>query len=173
MSNLMEHTHHQHKHSEHCHHTGHQTQSSLHSHHGQSLSTAHHATVHCLTGCVIGEVAGLLTGVHFGMPVWATMALAVVLAYISGFSLSIFPLIRRTGLSFSAAFKAIWIGEAISIAVMELVMNAVDYHMGGMQAASVTSWQFWQALLFAIPAGYVAAFPVNAWLIGRQLKKCH
>lgn len=138
-----------------------------------SLGAAHHATVHCLIGCVIGEVAGLMIGVHFGFPVWATITLAVVLAYISGFSLSIFPLMRRTGLAFGAALKAIWIGEAISIAVMELVMNAVDYHMGGMQAASVASAQFWQALLFAIPAGYIAAFPVNAWLIGRELKKCH
>lgn len=80
---------------------------------------------------------------------------------------------RRTGLNFVAALKAIWVGEAVSIAVMEIVMNAVDYHMGGMQAGSVLSWQFWQALMVAIPAGYVAAFPVNAWLIGKQLKKCH
>jgi hypothetical protein len=155
-------------------HCQHQQDTNAHSNHkASSIGAAHHATVHCLTGCVIGEVAGLMIGVHFGFPVWATMTLAVVLAYISGFSLSIFPLMRRTGLSFSSAFKAIWIGEAISIAVMELVMNVVDYHMGGMQAASATSWQFWQALLFAIPAGYIAAFPVNVWLIARQLKKCH
>jgi hypothetical protein len=167
----MEHTHHHHTPGGHCHHQ-HETKAHS-SHKASSLGAAHHATVHCLTGCVIGEVAGLMIGVHFGLPVWATMTLAVVLAYISGFSLSIFPLMRRTGLSFGAALKAIWIGEAVSIAVMELVMNVVDYHMGGMQAASVTSWQFWQALLYAIPAGYIAAFPVNAWLIGRQLKKCH
>jgi hypothetical protein len=163
----------EHKHGAHCHHSNHQTQSNAHSKHSASWSAAHHATVHCLTGCVIGEITGLMIGVHYGLPVWATMTLAVVLAYISGFSLSIFPLMRRTGLTFVSAFKAIWIGEAISIAVMELVMNFVDYHMGGMQAVSVASWQFWQALLFAVPAGYIAAFPVNAWLIGRQLKKCH
>lgn len=169
MSNPMNQTHHQHTHSSHCHPAGHHT----HSKHGNSWSAAHHATVHCLTGCVIGEVAGLMIGVHFGLPVWATITLAVVLAYISGFALSIFPLMRSTGLAFISALKAIWIGEAISIAVMELVMNLVDYHMGGMQAASAASWRFWKALLLAVPAGYVAAFPVNAWLIGRQLKKCH
>lgn len=143
-----------------------------HGRHGASWKVAHHATVHCLTGCVIGEVAGLMIGVHFGMPAWATMALGTVLAFITGFALTLFPLLR-TGLTATQAFKAVWLGETVSIAVMELVMNAVDYHMGGMRAASVASRQFWQALLVAVPAGYVAAFPVNAWLIGKQLKKCH
>jgi hypothetical protein len=134
---------------------------------------AHHATIHCLTGCVVGEVAGLMIGVQLGLPVWATMSLAVGLAFVVGFALTIVPLMRRTGLGLSAAWRAVWLGELVSISVMELVMNAVDYHLGGMQAVSVFSRTFWQAIFLAVPAGYIAAYPVNAWLIGKQLKHCH
>jgi hypothetical protein len=56
---------------------------------------------------------------------------------------------------------------------MELVMNSVDYHMGGVRSGSVFHSLFWEALAVAVPAGYVAAFPVNFWLIGRELKRCH
>ena len=65
-------------------------------------------------------------------------------------------------------------GEAISIGVMELVMNTVDYHMGGMTAPSVFHWSFWQGFLFAVPAGFLAAWPVNWWLLNRNIKQqCH
>lgn len=87
------------------------------------------------------------------------MILATVLAYISGFSLTIFPLMKRAKLPFKAALKAIWLGEAISIGVMELVMNSVDYHMGGVRSGSILNPQFWEALAFAVPAGYIAGVP--------------
>lgn len=138
-----------------------------------SWNAAAHATLHCLTGCVIGEAFGLMIGVTLGLHPYSSMILATALAYISGFSLTIFPLMKRTRLSFKAALKAIWLGEVISIGVMELVMNAVDYHMGGMRSRSILNPQFWNALLYAIPAGYIAAFPVNWWLIGKQMKRCH
>jgi Domain of unknown function (DUF4396) len=138
-----------------------------------SWRAAAHATLHCLTGCVIGEFLGLAIGVSFGISAYPMMGLSTVLAYISGFSLAIFPLMRITGLTFNAAFKAIWLGEAISIGVMELVMNGVDYHLGGVRSGSLGNPLFWEALAVAVPAGYIAALPVNAWLIGRQLKKCH
>lgn len=138
-----------------------------------ALMTASHATFHCLTGCVIGETTGLIIGVSAGLSAWATMGLATILAFFVGFALAIFPLMKRTSLDFYGALKAIWLGEVISIAVMEIVMNTVDYHMGGVQAATVISWQFWQGILIAVPAGYLAALPVNFWLIGRQLKRCH
>jgi hypothetical protein len=154
-----------------------QPETASHHAHGGSgaspLNTAAQATLHCLTGCVIGEVAGLMIGVTLGLSVWATMGLATALAFIVGFALTIFPLMKNTGLNFQAALKAIWLGELISIAVMEVVMNAVDYHMGGVQASTVASWQFWRGVLIAVPAGYVAALPVNFWLIGRELKRCH
>jgi len=137
------------------------------------LRTAAYATLHCLTGCVIGELIGLVIGVSLGLHPYVSMGLSTILAYISGFSLTIFPLMRSTGLQLNSAFRAIWIGETISIGVMELIMNAVDYNMGGVRSGSVTNLLFWEALAAAVPAGYIAAFPVNAWLISRQLKRCH
>jgi hypothetical protein len=147
-----------------------------HSHgHGRSnrFATSAQATLHCLTGCVIGEVAGLAVGVTLGLPAWATIALATALAYASGITLGVVPVMRRESLGFVAALRIIWIGEVISIGVMELVMNWVDYEMGGMAAPSVASWMFWRGIVFAVPAGFLAAWPVNYWLLRRNLKACH
>jgi hypothetical protein len=131
------------------------------------------ATVHCLTGCAIGEVVGLMIGVSLGLGAWPTMLLATALAYVSGFALGLLPLIRR-GMSFAQALRTIWLGEAISIAVMELAMNFTDYHMGGMSAPSVLHPQFWTGFLVALPAGFIAAWPVNWWLLRRRIKRpCH
>lgn len=132
------------------------------------------ATLHCLIGCVIGEAIGLAVGVHFGLGMWPTMILATVLAYVSGFALAVPPIMRNQKLSFAKAFKAIWLGEAISIGVMEIVMNGVDYAVGGVQAASLTSPIFYIGLAVAIPAGFLAGWPVNYVLLKRQIKeKCH
>ena len=162
------------QHDQHDCHTHKKTQTHQHGGQGKSsFSTAAHATLHCLTGCMIGEVVGLAIGVTLGITPYPMMAFSTVLAYISGFSLTIFPLMRNTGFSFSTAFKTIWVGEAISIGVMELVMNTIDYHMGGVRSGSVTNPLFWEALLAAVPAGYIAAFPVNLWLIGKEMKRCH
>ena len=122
---------------------------------------------------MIGELIGLSIGVTLGLHPYASMALSTVLAFISGFSLTVFPLMRRANFGFSSALKAIWLGELLSIGVMELFMNTVDYHMGGVRTGSVFNPLFWEALAVAVPAGYVAALPVNYWLIGKQLKKCH
>ena len=144
--------------------------------HGQqtsSMALAASATVHCLTGCAIGEILGLAIGVSLGIGVWPTMILATLLAYASGFALGLRPLLRR-GMSLSAAFRTIWLGEAISIGVMELAMNFADYHMGGVGAASVLEPVFWTGFAVAIPAGFLAAWPVNWWLLDRKIKAhCH
>ena len=140
---------------------------------GGSLATSFHATLHCLTGCVIGEVAGLAIGVTFGLSTFATIALATGLAYATGMTLGLVPVMRREKIGALAALKIIWIGEVISIGVMELVMNWVDYEMGGMAAPSVASWMFWRGILIAVPAGFLAAWPVNYWLLRRNLKACH
>ena len=148
-----------------------------HAHHGGSgspLKVAAQATLHCLTGCVIGEVAGLAIGVTLGLGIWPTIILATTLAYASGMTLGLLPVMKSQGVGLLAALRIIWLGEVISIGVMELVMNAVDYQMGGMTAPSIVSWMFWRGLLFAIPAGFLAAWPVNYWLIKREIKtKCH
>ena len=148
-----------------------------HGHHGSDgrgrWALAAQSTLHCLTGCIIGEVIGLGIGVELGLGTAVTIALATVLAYISGFTLGLVPVMRSRGLSLVAALKIIWLGEAISIGVMEVVMNAVDYRMGGMAAMTILSWPFVRGLLFAVPAGFLAAWPVNYWLLGRNLKACH
>lgn len=167
MSNTThDHHHHDdaHGHGAHAHHGGHG---------GSALKTSAHATLHCLTGCVIGEVAGLLIGVSLGLAPWPIIILATTLSYISGMTLGLIPVMRSQHVGMLAALKIIWVGEVISIGVMEIVMNFVDYHMGGMTAASVMHWSFWRGLLFAVPAGFIAAWPVNYWLLKRELKACH
>jgi hypothetical protein len=139
----------------------------------QPLVTSAQATLHCLVGCAIGEVAGLAIGVSLGWDPWATMTLATVLAYAVGMTLGVVPVMRRQQVGFREALRIIWIGEVISIGVMELVMNTVDYHVGGVQAGSVFEPVFWVGLAAAIPAGFVAAWPVNWWLLKRNMKACH
>ena len=148
-----------------------------HAHHGGGntslgrLTTS--ATLHCLTGCAIGEFTGLAIGVTLGLNPWATMALATLLGFASGYALGLRPLVKQ-GLGWVAAFRAIWLGETISIAAMELAMNFTDYHVGGVQAASVLEPMFWLGYALALPAGFVVAWPVNYWLLRRNFKKpCH
>jgi hypothetical protein len=140
---------------------------------GGPLRTSAQATLHCLTGCVIGEVAGLVIGVSLGFEPWQTVLLATALAYAAGITLGLLPVMKNRGVGVAEAFRIIWIGEVISIGVMELVMNYVDYQMGGMTAPSVASWMFWRGIALAIPAGFLAAWPVNYWLLKRELKACH
>jgi hypothetical protein len=134
---------------------------------------AAHSAFHCLTGCIIGEVIGLAIGIEAGFSIASTIILATALSYVSGFTLGLLPVMKGRGLSLLAALKLIWLGEAISIGVMEIVMNAVDYSMGGMATDSFFSWQAWRGLLVAVPAGFLAAWPVNYWLLGRELRACH
>jgi hypothetical protein len=143
-----------------------------HHRHGQWTAAAH-VTLHCSIGCIIGETLGLLMGTTLGFTQWVSMVVSTALAYVAGFSLAIFPLMRRTSLNLPSAFSAIWIGEAISIGVMELVMNAIDYHMGGMRTGSIVNLRFWVALIVATGIAFLVAWPVNAWLIAKQLRKHH
>ena len=150
---------------------------SAHGHHGHGgggpLRTSAQATIHCLTGCVIGEVTGLMIGTLIGLSPWPMIVLATALSYVSGITLGLVPIMRNQGVGVLAALKIIWIGEVISIGVMEIVMNFVDYQMGGMGAKSIFVWTFWRGLVFAVPAGFLAAWPVNYWLLKRELKACH
>jgi len=144
-----------------------------HIHGNNPFVTSAQATLHCLTGCVIGEVAGLLIGVSLGLAVWPTIVLATTLAYMSGMALGLVPVMRNQNKTFVEALKLIWIGEVVSIGMMEFTMNSVDYAVGGMQAGSVLSPIFWAGIAVAIPAGFLAAWPVNWWLLKRDLKNCH
>jgi len=164
---MSDHAHHDHAHGAHDHHGPH------HAHGGGPLRTSVQATLHCLTGCVVGEVAGLAIGVSLGLGIWPTIVLATVLAYATGITLGLLPVMKNRGVGLVEAFRIIWIGEVISIGAMEVVMNFVDYQMGGMAAPSIASWMFWRGILFAAPAGFLAAWPVNYLLLKRELKACH
>ncbi len=144
-----------------------------HAHGGGNARTAASATLHCLTGCVIGELAGLMLGVQLGWAPVTTIIVATALAFITGFALTLIPLMRGRGLSFSQAWKIVWIGETVSIGVMEIAMNFTDYHMGGMSVQSIADPLFWTSFAVAVAAGFAAAFPVNWWLLNRNLKNCH
>ena len=149
------------------------THSHAHGGHSNVFVTSAQATLHCLTGCAIGEIAGLMIGVTLGLNPWTTMSLATVLAYAVGMTLGIVPVVRREKVSPGKAFRIIWIGEVVSIGVMEVAMNAVDYAVGGVQAGSIFEPIFWVGIAAAIPAGFLAAWPVNWWLLKRNLKACH
>ena len=131
------------------------------------------ATLHCLSGCAIGELIGLAIGVMLGLDPMSRMLLATALGFVSGFSLGLRPLLQQ-GMSLRAALQAIWLGEVISISVMELAMNFTDYHVGGVMAPSLFSAIFWIGYGAALIAGFAAAWPVNRWMLARSIKKpCH
>ena len=97
------------------------------------------ATLHCLTGCAIGEVLGLMIGVTLQLGVTLTITLAVALAFIIGISLAVRPLMQDQNLKLIDALRVVWVAELISIGVMELAMNWVDFYIGGISAPSIFS----------------------------------
>ena len=124
------------------------------------------ATVHCLTGCAIGEVLGLVIGTALGWSNFATIVLAVVLAFFFGYSLTMVPLLR-SGIALSAALPLALAADTLSITVMEIVDNLVMVVVPGAMEAGPLSLLFWGALAFALAVAFVAAFPVNRYLIAR------
>ena len=136
---------------------------------GPSLNRmAASATTHCLTGCAIGEVLGLAIGTQLGWGNEATIVLAVVLAYVFGYALTLRPLVR-SGLTIGAALGLAFAADTLSITVMEIVDNAVILLIPGAMDAGLLDPLFWGALAFALAVAWVAAFPVNRWLLGRGL----
>ncbi|MBO6948647.1 MAG: DUF4396 domain-containing protein [Rhodospirillales bacterium] len=145
-----------------------------HGQHGHSpLMASAHATFHCLIGCLIGDAIGVGLGVWLNLGVVPTIAIGVVFAYIAGFALALIPIMKSMGLGLAAAMRVVWLGEAISIAVMEVVINAVDYSIGGVQAGSIGNPVFWIGLGAAAPAAFIAAWPVNHWLLKKEIKAHH
>lgn len=124
------------------------------------------ATIHCLTGCAIGEVLGLVIGTALGWGDYATIALAVALAFVFGYSFTLLPLLRG-GLAVATALGLAFAADTLSIAVMEIVDNAIVLLVPGAMEAGLTSMLFWGSLAVALAAAFVAAFPVNRYLIAR------
>jgi hypothetical protein len=124
------------------------------------------ATAHCLTGCAIGEVLGLVIGTILGWGNVAIIALAVVLAFFFGYSLTMLPLLR-SGLALATVLPIAFAADTLSITVMEIVDNLIILIIPGAMEAGLTSLLFWGSLALALAVAFVAAFPLNRWLIAR------
>ena len=124
------------------------------------------ATLHCLTGCAIGEVLGMVIGTALGWGDWATIALAVTLAFFFGYLLTIGPVLR-SGLPFRTAVRVALAADTVSILVMEIVDNGVMLAVPGAMDSGLGSPLFWGALAFALAVAFVVTVPVNRWMIGR------
>ena len=124
------------------------------------------ATLHCLTGCAIGEVMGLAIATSVGMADVPSIALAVVLAFIFGYSLTMWPLLRG-GVPFLGAVGLALTADTLSIVVMEIVDNAIIVAIPGAMEAGLGSALFWGSLAFALVVAFSVAFPVNYLLIKR------
>ncbi|GAA3517476.1 DUF4396 domain-containing protein [Nocardioides daeguensis] len=124
------------------------------------------ATLHCLTGCAIGEIAGLMIGTALGLSNVQTMALAIGLAFGFGYALSSLPLVGA-GMSLGTALKLVLAADTVSIIVMEIVDNAVMAAIPGAMDAGLVDPVFWLGMIVALSAAFLAAFPVNRYLIDR------
>ncbi len=133
---------------------------------GALTSVALSATLHCLTGCAIGEVLGMIVGTALGFSDAGTVVLAVALAFLFGYGLTSLPLLRA-GLAPAAVIPIALASDTLSIAVMEFVDNAIMLGVPGAMEAGVTDVLFWGALSFALVVAGAFALPVNRWLIAR------
>jgi hypothetical protein len=124
------------------------------------------ATAHCITGCAIGEVAGMVIGTALGWGAGATIALAVVLAFLFGYLLTSIPLLR-SGMALAAVLPIALASDTASITIMEIVDNLVMLAIPDAMDAGVGSLLFRGSLAFALAVAYLAAFPVNRYLIAR------
>ncbi|WP_245994657.1 DUF4396 domain-containing protein [Nocardioides immobilis] len=146
---------------DHEHHTSHEAHGST-----ATRTMALAATLHCLTGCAIGEILGLVIGTAIGLSTGWTIVLAVSLAFLFGYVLSTLPLLKA-GLGVGAALSVVLAADTLSIAIMELVDNTVIALIPGAMDAGLVNPTFWVGLVIALTAAFFAAYPVNLWLLGR------
>jgi len=128
--------------------------------------TAFSATLHCLTGCAIGEILGMVIGTALGLGNLETIALAVTLAFISGYALTMLPLLRA-GMPLTNALKLALLADTASITIMEIVDNLLMLAIPGAIDAPLSSGLFWGSLALSLAVAGAAAFPVVRWLIAR------
>jgi hypothetical protein len=156
-------------HHRHHDHLPHGTMKSNHGNHRDPESpnrTAAVATLHCLLGCAIGEVAGLIIGTALGWGNLQTIGLAVALAFLSGFALTSIPFLRR-GFGLAASLKIALAADTASITVMEIVDNVVMMVVPGAMDAPIDTALFWGSMMFSLAVAGILAFPLNRWLISR------
>ncbi|MCO4699580.1 hypothetical protein LRR80_05676 [Streptomyces sp. RO-S4] len=144
------------------HHTGHHSGTA----HGATWSMAVRATLHCLLGCALGEILGMTIGTSLMWGNVPTMILAITLAFVFGYSFTLFAVVRA-GVSLRAAVKIALAADTVSIAVMELVDNAIIALTPGAMDAHLSEGLFWYALLGGFAVAFLITTPVNKWMIGR------
>src|SRR3954452_8783153 len=137
-----------------------------HHHHQSQTRVALDATLHCLTGCAIGEIAGMAIGTALGLGNFPTVVLSIALAFVFGYSLTSLPLLRA-GLALAAVIPIALASDTLSITTMEIVDNAIVLAVPGALEAGLSSLLFWGSLSFALAVAFLAAVPVNRWLIAR------
>ncbi|HKU52037.1 MAG TPA: DUF4396 domain-containing protein [Nitrospira sp.] len=129
-------------------------------------NTAFMATVHCLTGCTIGEILGMVIGTMLGWSNWPTVALAVVLAFFFGYAMTLWPL-RKAGMDWGTALGLAFASDTLSMTTMEIVDNAIMVVIPGAMDAGLGTMLFWGSLIPSLILAGIAAFPVNRWLIAK------
>lgn len=135
--------------------------------HGRELdSMALSATLHCLTGCAIGEVLGMVIGTAAGFSAGATVGLSIALAFLFGYGLTSWPLLRA-GLALAAVIPIALASDTLSIATMEVVDNVIILAVPGALDAGLGDVLFWGSLAFALVVAGAVAWPVNRWLLAR------
>ena len=132
------------------------------------------ATIHCLTGCAIGEVGGLVVSTVAGIGNAQSIGIATVLAFFFGYAFTFVPLMRG-GMALVPALRIAIGGDTVSIAVMELTDNAVVLAIPGAMNAGLGDALFWGSLALSLVLAFVAAYPVNVWLVasGRRAHGAH
>lgn len=149
------------------HHSAHHDQHDGHGRSAPSLNTtALFATLHCLSGCAVGEVLGMVAGTAFGLGNAMTVALSIILAFGFGYAFTMTPLLRA-GIPAKRAAALAFAADTASISIMELVDNTVMLAIPGAMDAHLGSGLFWGALVLSLVIAGVAAYPVNRWLIAR------
>jgi copper chaperone CopZ len=130
------------------------------------------ATLHCLLGCGIGEVAGMIIATYLGWSMIDSVILAVSLGFVFGFALGVIPLIKK-GFSFSRSFKIVLVAEGLSIAVMEAFEVLTQAAIPGVMEAGLKDGIFWLGMAAALLVGFIAALPVNYYMIKRGVRHQH
>jgi hypothetical protein len=131
-----------------------------------SWKVAATATLHCLTGCAIGEILGMVIGTAAGLHNVATVVLSIALAFFFGYALTMRPVLGA-GLTLRQAFGVALAADTVSIAVMELMDNAFIVAVPGAMAAGLTSALFWGSLAGSLVVAFLVTTPVNRWMISR------
>jgi hypothetical protein len=147
-------------------HTSHETKKT------GNIPLAFSATLHCLLGCGLGEVLGMIMVVIFTLDNHTSMILSILFGAIGGFGLGVIPL-RRAGYVWGAAFKQVLAAEGLSIAVMETFEVIVQVLTPGVMEAGLTDAVFWYGMLLSLAAGFIAAFPVNYYFVKKGIRHHH